>query len=122
MKDETINEGLPMTILGREPALLLDALKVALVMGATFGLDVTTDQQTWIVAALAAGFGLAKAFTTRPFAVTAVTDFVTAAGILAIGFGANISQAQLASLVAFASVVTVLVQRAQITPAATTGA
>jgi len=111
-----------MTILGREPALLLDALKVALVMGATFGLDVTTDQQTWIVAALAAGFGLAKAFATRPFAVTAVTDFVTAAGILAIGFGANISQAQLASLVAFASVVTVLVQRAQITPAATTGA
>lgn len=105
-----------MTIFGREPALVLDAVKVALVMAATFGLSVSSDQQVWIVAALAAGFGLVKAWKTRPVAVTAVTDFVTAAGVLAVGFGANLTQPQLASVVAFASVVTVLLQRSQVSP------
>lgn len=106
-----------MNNLKLEPALLFEAAKIGLVMFVTFGwIAFTADQQTWIVAALAAGFGLAKAFTTHPFPVTAVTDFVQAVGVVAIGFNTGITQPQLASLVAFVGAITVLLQRSQITP------
>jgi hypothetical protein len=102
-----------------EPALVLEAVKVGLVMFVTFGfIDFSNDQQTWVVAAVAALIGLAKAFSTHPFPVTAVTDAVQAVGIAVIGFHSALTQAQLATLVTFVGVVVVLIQRAQISPKA----
>lgn len=106
------------TILGRDPAVILEAVKVLLVMLATFGLPLSADQQVWILVALSAGFGLWKALLTRPVVVTAVTDFIQAIGVLALGFNAPITQAQLAAVVTFASAVMLLQQRQQITPTA----
>lgn len=101
---------------GREPALWLDALKVGLVMLATFGIDMDHDMQVWILAVGVAVFGLLKGIFTYPFPVTAITDLIQAAGILAIGLGVAITQDQLGSLVVFVTTVMVALQRAQITP------
>lgn len=108
-------------VLGREPALILDAVKVGLVCLATFlpAIHLSYDVQTWIMAALVAGFGVLKGVFTHPFPVTVVTDFIQAAGVLAIGLGVGISLDALATLITFTAAVMVALQRVQISPKAT---
>lgn len=101
----------------REPALLLDLAETLLVALVAFGLPVSGDQQSYIVAALVAGVGLIKAFTTRPFAVAALTDFGRALLVVLASFGVGLSADQIAVLVTLLGTVTTVVIRAQITPA-----
>lgn len=103
-------------IFGRQPALVIEAIKVALVMLATFGLPLSADMQVWIVGALTAAAGLWKAAETLPVEVTAITDFIQAAGLVVLGFTTAVSQAELAAVVAFAGAAGVLLQRNQVTP------
>jgi hypothetical protein len=105
-----------MLIFGREPAIILDAVKQLLILGMVFGLPLTELQTTLVMAALIAGFGAWKAFQTRPIAVVAVTDFVQAVGVLAIGFGVAMSMEKLATILLFVSTAIVLIQRNQIAP------
>lgn len=106
---------------GREPALYLDVLKSFLVMLAVFlpqwtDWNLSDDVQTWILAVGVAAFGLIKGVKTHPFPVTALTDFIFAIGILAIGLGVNISMDLLSSLIVVVTGVMVLIQRGQISP------
>lgn len=113
---------LPKISLGtNEPALLLDALKTALVMLATFlpQLHLSDEVQTWVLAVGVAVFGLLKGMSTHPFPVTAITDLIVAVGILAIGLGLNVTQDQLGTIVVFVTAVMVAIQRHQISPVGT---
>lgn len=100
----------------REPALLIDLGETLLVALVAFGLPVSGDQQSYLVAALIAGVGLAKAVTTKPFAPTALTDFARAALVVAASFGVGLSADQIAILVTLLGTVTTVVLRGQITP------
>lgn len=100
----------------REPALLIDLAETIVIALVAFGLGLSGDQQNYIVAAVVAGLGLAKAFLTRPFAVAALTDFGRAALVLLASFGVGLTADQIAVLVTLLGTVTTVVIRAQITP------
>lgn len=100
----------------REPALLIDLGETLLIALVAFGLPVSGDQQSYLVAALVAGVGLLKAVTTKPFAPTAVTDFARAALVVAASFGVGLTADQIAILVTLLGTVTTVVLRGQITP------
>lgn len=106
-----------LNFFGREPALLLDAAKALLVLLVGFGVPLSNEQQTWIIALLVAIIGLWEGLATRPVSVIAITDVVQAALVLAVGFGLNWSGEQIALLVGFAGVLTTLIQRANVSPA-----
>ncbi len=100
----------------REPALLIDAVETGLILLVAFGLNWSGDQQAYIVAAIVAIVGVAKGFTTRPFAVSLITDLGRAVLVLAASFGLNVSGDQIAIAITFLGTLTTLVGRAQITP------
>ncbi len=100
----------------REPALLIDAVETGLILLVAFGLPWSGDQQAYIVAAIVAVIGVAKGVTTRPFAVSLITDLGRAVLVLAASFGLNVSGDQIAIAITFLGTVTTLVGRAQITP------
>lgn len=100
----------------REPALLIDLGETLVIAVVAFGLPVSGDQQTYLVAAIVAAVGLLKAATTRPFAAGALTDFARAALVVAASFGVGLTSNQIAILVTLLGTVTTLVLRAQVTP------
>lgn len=100
----------------REPALLIDLAETVVIALVAFGFALSGDQQNYIVAAVVAALGLAKAFLTRPFAVAALTDFGRAALVLLASFGVGLTADQIAVLVTLLGTVTTVVIRAQITP------
>lgn len=101
----------------REPALLIDLSETFILMLVAFGLGLSGDQQTYIVAAVVALLGLLKAFTTRPFAVAAVTDFGRAGLVMFASLGVGLSPDQIALAVTFLGLVTTLVMTLRVTPA-----
>lgn len=101
----------------REPAWLIELVEVGLLMLVAFGLGLSGDQQTYIVAAVVALSGLVTAFFTRPFAVAALTDFARAALTVFASFGVGLSADQIALVVTFLGVLTTGVVRGQVTPA-----
>lgn len=101
----------------REPALLIDCVETLLLMLVAFGLGLSGDQQTYIVAAVVALLGLIKGVLTRPFAVSAVTDFGRALLAVFASFGVGLSPDQIALTVTFLGLVTTLVTTLRITPA-----
>lgn len=101
----------------REPALLIDLAETLVIMLVAFGVGLSGDQQTYIVAAVVAGLGLLKAFMTRPFAVAAVTDFGRAVLALAATFGVGLTADQIAITVTALGTITTIILRAQVTPA-----
>ena len=101
----------------REPALVIDFVENLLIMLVAFGLGLSGDQQSYIVAAVVALLGLLKAMTTRPFAVAAVTDFGRAVLVLMASMGVGLSADQIAMAVVFLGSITTLVMTLRITPA-----
>lgn len=100
----------------REPALLIDLAETLVLMVVAFGVGLSGDQQTYIVAAVIALLGLLKAFMTRPFSVAALTDFGRAALALMASFGVGLTADQIAIAVTALGLITTIVLRAQVTP------
>lgn len=100
----------------REPALLIDFSETLVLMLVAFGLGLSGDQQTYIVAAVIAAIGLAKGFLTKPFPPAAVTDFGRAALALFASFGVGLTADQIALSVTALGLLTSIVLRAQVTP------
>lgn len=107
-----------MKILGREPALWLEAGKVTLVALALILPGLTTDVQTATMVILTALFGLLQAITTRPFQVTAISAFIQTVGIAIAAYGIDVSDVTLAALIGLVGGIAALIARTQITPAA----
>lgn len=102
----------------REPALLIDLTETLVVLVVAFGIGLSGDQQTYIVAAVVAALGLAKGLLTRPFAVTLLTDAARAVLVLAASFGVGLTADQIALIATALGTVVTVVARGQITPAA----
>lgn len=100
----------------REPALLIDLTETLVVLLVAFGVGLSGDQQTYMVAAVVAVLGLAKGALTRPFAVTLVTDAARAVLVLAASFGIGLTADQIALIATALGTVVTLVARGQITP------
>lgn len=101
----------------REPALIVEGLSQLLFLFVAFapGL-VSGDQQVLLIGAIVALGGLVKAFVTKPFAVTALTDFIRAGLLVAVGFNVAISADLIAALTATVGLFVTAVVRGQITP------
>lgn len=102
--------------LAREPALLIDFGETLIIFLIAFGVDIHGDQQDYLVAFLIALVGLIKAFTTKPFPVTMITDFGRAALVLAASLGLGVTADQIAVTVTMLGTLTTVVARSQITP------
>lgn len=101
----------------REPALLIDLVETLIVLLVAFGVTLSGDQQTYIVAAVVALLGLAKGLLTRPFAVTLLTDAARAVLVLAASFGVGLTSDQIALIATGLGTIVTLIARGQITPA-----
>lgn len=101
----------------REPALLIDFAETLVVLLVAFGLGLSGDQQSYIVAAVIATLGLLKALLTRPFAPAAITDFARALLVLGASFGVGLSADQIALIVTALGTLTTIVVRGQVSPA-----
>ncbi|MGY5127263.1 hypothetical protein [Streptomyces nigrescens] len=104
-----------MKIFGREPALILAFIAVAVKLAAAFGLDVSTDQQAWINAVAAAAVGLVLAVMAGDGVSAAVLGFVQAALALAVGLGLDWSVDQQAVAMSFVAAVVAMFDRTQVT-------
>lgn len=102
----------------REPALLIDLAETLVLMVVAFGVGLSGDQQTYIVAAVIGLIGLLKGFMTRPFPPAALTDFGRAALALFASFGVGLSADQIALIVTALGLITSIVLRGQVTPTA----
>ena len=100
---------------GREPALLLGLLAVAVKLASAFGLNVSTDQQALINAFAAAAVGVAVAVIAHDGVSAAVLGLTQAALALAVGFGLHWSPDQQAVVMAFAQAVVAMWTRSQVT-------
>lgn len=100
----------------REPALIIDLAETLVIMVVAFGVGLSGDQQSYIVAAVITLMGLLKAFLTRPFAVAALTDFGRAVLVLAASLGIGLSADQIAISVTALGLVASIIMRAQLTP------
>ncbi len=105
-----------LQLLMREPAILLDAVETGLVLLIAFGVGLSGDQQSYIVAAVIAAIGVVKGFTTHPFPVSVVPDLLRAVLVLAASFGLSWSPDQIALVATFSGTFLTLVMRSQITP------
>lgn len=101
----------------REPALLIDLVETLVVLVVAFGIGLSGDQQTYIVAAVVAVLGLLKGLMTHPFAVTLLVDAARAVLVLAASFGVGLSPDQIALIATGLGTVVTLIARGQITPA-----
>ncbi|MEC3994008.1 hypothetical protein VSR01_10805 [Actinacidiphila sp. DG2A-62] len=104
-----------MKIFGREPALWLALIAVAVKLSTAFGLDLTSDQQAVINAVAAALVGLIVAITTHDGIGAAVIGFVQAGLALAVGFGLHWSPEQQAVVLSFVSAIVAMWTRTQVT-------
>lgn len=100
----------------REPALLIDLGETLVLMVVAFGVGLSGDQQTYIVAAIIALIGLLKGFLTKPFPPAAVTDFGRAALCLFASFGVGLTADQITLTVTALGLITSIVLRGQVTP------
>lgn len=106
-----------MKALIREPALLIDLAETIVLMLVAFGMGLSGDQQTYIVAAVIAIIGLAKGFMTVPFPPMAITDFGRAALALFASFGVGLTADQITLCVTALGLISSVVLRGQVTPA-----
>lgn len=101
----------------REPALLIDLAETLVLMVIAFGVGLSGDQQTYIVAATIGAIGLAKGFMTTPFPPACLTDFGRAALALFASFGVGLSADQITLIVTALGLVTSIILRGQVSPA-----
>ena len=102
-------------IFGREPALWLALVAVAVKLVSAFGIQVTTDQQSVINALAAATVGLAVAVMTHDGTSAAVLGLVQAAVALAVGFGLHWSADLQATVMSAAAALVAMFIRTQVT-------
>lgn len=102
-------------IFGREPALWLALVAVAVKLSTAFGLDLTSDQQAVVNAVAAALVGLAVAVMVHDGIGAAVIGAVQAAVALAVGFGLHWSPDQQAVVLSSASALVAMWTRTQVT-------
>jgi uncharacterized protein (DUF1778 family) len=96
-------------------AAVLSSLSALLV---SFGLDfLSADQATWIAAAITAVVGAFSAFRTSETPFVLIAAAVKAVAIVAVSYGLNLTQEQIAGLVvAIESVGALAVTRPQVSP------
>jgi hypothetical protein len=102
--------------MGREPALFLAVLAGILNIIVAFGLGVSADQATLIIAAIDAVIGAAMAALTRPVAPAAFTTAVSAVFALLMGWGLDFTAEQVAAVNALVLAGLTLSTRKQVTP------
>lgn len=103
------------TIFGREPALWLALVAVAVKLATAFGLNLSTDQQAVINAVAAAAAGLIVAVMVHDGLSAAVLGFLQAGIALAVGFGLHLAADQQAVIMSFAAAVIAMFVRTQVT-------
>lgn len=102
-------------IFGREPALWLALVAVAVKLGTAFGLDLSIDQQALVNAGAAAVVGLVIAFAVHDGVGPGVLGLVQAGLALAVGFGLHWSPEQQSTVLALASAIVAMWTRTQVT-------
>lgn len=108
-----------MRIFGREPTLWIAVIGSVLSLVAGFGFDwLTADQAALFIAVLNAGLGVANAMLVRPIAPAAFTYGVAAVAALAVGYGLDVTQEQIASVNFVVLAVLGLATRGQVSPTA----
>lgn len=101
----------------REPALLVDLAETILVVAVAYGVDLSRDQQGYIVAAIIAVAAVIKGFTTHPFPPTVLPDATRAILVVAVSvFGAALTADQIAVTATLVGTIVTIIARAQITP------
>ena len=108
-----------MKLFGREPTQILQAVSALLTVIITFGVPedvLNANTQTLIIAFIGAGFGLWNAYLVRPWTPGAFIAFATAGAALLAGYGLNIPQDLVGSIVAAIPILLALQTRAQVTP------
>lgn len=77
-----------MRVFGREPVAILAFIAVVLKLGSAYGLDLSTEQQTYIMAVLSAVVALIEALVLKTGAAfAAIMNLAQAALALFLGFG-----------------------------------
>lgn len=77
-----------LRVFGREPVAILAFIAVTLKLGTAYGWDISTEQQTYIIAALACVVALVEAFVLKTGAAfAAIVNLAQAALTLFMGFG-----------------------------------
>lgn len=103
------------TFFGREPALWLALVAVAVKLGTAFGLNLTTDQQAVVNALAAAIAGLLIAVMVHDGIAAAALGLVQAALALAVGLGLDWSADRQAVVMSFAAAIAAMWTRTQVT-------
>lgn len=104
-----------MKIFGRDPAVILGIVSALLQMVMAYGVHLTDAQTAAINAIAAAALGLATAaVVARDRLVPAILGLGQAGFTLALTFGADLSQQQVATTMAFAAVALALFTRTQV--------
>jgi hypothetical protein len=104
-----------MRTFGREPALWLAAVGVAVKLIGAFWIDLTTDQQAGLNAVAAAVIGLAVAAMVKDGQVAAVLGLAQALLAVALGFGLHFSAESQAMIMSFVGLVANAFVRTQVT-------
>jgi hypothetical protein len=97
----------PFKILGQEPAFfvgVVEAVLIGLLSFNVFG-SLTQDTIGVIVATVAAGLGLVTAYATKTTLYSALMGFAKAALVLAVTFGAPLTDGQTSALLAVITIV-----------------
>jgi hypothetical protein len=107
-------------ILGREPAFFVGVVEAFLALLLTFGVDGLDQERAGvIVAVVSAGLGLVVAYATRTTLYSALVGFAKAALVLAVTFGAHLTDAQTGALMALIVLVASQFLRDRTSPADT---
>lgn len=109
-------------IIGREPALWLALVAVAVQLATAFGLNLGHGQQASINAAAVAIVGVITAFATRDGISAAVLGLVQAGIALAVGFGLHWSPDQQSTVLALVAALVAMFVRTQATAKVTAAA
>ncbi|WP_329133296.1 hypothetical protein OG552_15510 [Streptomyces sp. NBC_01476] len=104
-----------MKIFGREPALWLALVAVAVKLATAFGLDLTNDQQAVINAVAAAVVGVLVAFSVHDGINAAILGLVQAGLALAAGFGLHWTPEQQSTVLSLTAAVVAMWTRTQVT-------
>lgn len=93
-------------VFGQEPAFIVGVIESGLAMLLAFGLfDLDQNKVGVIVACTSAGLGLVVAYATNTTVLSAFTGFAKAILVLAVTYGAPLSDAETASAIAFVTLV-----------------
>lgn len=104
-----------MKILGREPALWLALIAVAVQLSTAFGLDLSDGQQASINASAVAIVGVVTAIVTKDGISAAVLGVAQSGMALAVGFGLHWSPNQQSTALSFVAAVVAMFVRTQST-------